>query len=126
MQCFVGGRRSGKTSYLINLSHDTGYPIVTRSKAMADYIESMAMRMGKVIPQPLTYGSREMLLGSPLRRSVLVDEADGVLSDMMGVQIVACALNGNAVCSAETHIASMGLFDLLKVWRKARKTKHDD
>ena len=47
MQVYVGGRRSGKTRHLINLSHETGFPIVTRSEAMAKQIERDAMRIGK-------------------------------------------------------------------------------
>ena len=130
MQCFVGGRRSGKTMHLINLSHDTGYPIVTRSKQAAKAIEQQAMRIGKPIPEPISYGSREMLIGAPLRRNVLVDEAGGVLEDMLGVHIAAVSIDGDALSLANPaiphEIESMGLLELVKTWRTQRKGKRND
>lgn len=97
MQCFVGGRRTGKTRQLICLSHDTGYPIITRNKQMADAIEHQAMSMGKFIPKPICYKNREMLIGSLRDRKVLVDEAGDILEEILGVHIVAAAINGEAL-----------------------------
>lgn len=126
MQCYVGGRRSGKTQHLINLSHDTGIPIVTRSAQMAKAIERQAMKMGKPIPKPLSYGSREMLIGASLRRNILVDEAGGILDDLLGVHVVAAAIDGEALKLANPalgNLEEMGLLDLLRTWRKAKKGK---
>lgn len=129
MQCYIGGRRSGKTQHLINLSHDTGIPIVTRSEKMARAIEYQATRIGKPVPRPLCYRSREMLIGSPLRRNVLVDEAGGILEDMLGVRVVAASIDGEALRLANpalSNFESMGLFELLHTWSKERRTKREE
>lgn len=128
MQCYVGGRRSGKTHHLINLSHDTGIPIVTRSAQMAKAIEHQALKMGKPIPKPLSYGCREMLVGAPIRRNILVDEAGGILDDILGVHVVAAAIDGEAFQLANPalgNLAEMGLFELLRTWRKEKKGKRN-
>lgn len=127
MQCFVSGRRTGKTTQLIKLSHDTGIPIVTRNAAMANCIERQALRMGVAIPKPIVNrvsGWRE----PPVAKceSVLVDEAGGILEDMLGTRVVAVAINGDAVRIANPAMPDfeqMGLADLLREWRKASKQK---
>lgn len=129
MQCFVGGRQTGKTWQLICLSHDTGYPIVTRTANTAKRIEQMARRAGKTIPKPICYASREMLIGSPMRRNVLVDESQGILEDVLNAHIVAASIQGEALalCKANPAIGSMGLIELLRRWNKERKqeNKHE-
>lgn len=105
MQCFIGGRRFGKTHQLICLSHDTGYPIVTRSAEMVKAIEYQATKMGKSIPEPICYTSREMLVGAPLRRNVLIDEVGGILEEILGVHIVAAAIDGEALQLANPAIS---------------------
>ena len=129
MQVYVGGRRSGRTRHLINLSHETGFPIVTRSEAMAKQIERDAMRIGKPVPPPICYRSREMLVGAPMLRHVLVDEAGGILSDMLGTHVVVASIDGEALKLANPALAnleSMGLFELLRTWRKERKAKRKE
>lgn len=64
MQCYVGGRRSGKTRHLINLSHETGITIVTRTNDMAKQIEYDAMRIGKPIPRPICIANRASLINT--------------------------------------------------------------
>lgn len=53
MQCFVSGRRNGKTTRLIMLSHDTGIPIYTRTAQMAAFVEHRARTLGVTIPKPI-------------------------------------------------------------------------
>lgn len=53
MQCFVSGRRNGKTTRLIMLSHDTGIPIYTRTAQMAAFVEHQARTLGVTIPKPI-------------------------------------------------------------------------
>ncbi len=128
MQCYVGGRRSGKTRYLINLSHETGIPIVTRSEVMAKYIERQAMEIGKPVPRPICYKSREMLIGAPMCKNVLVDEAGTILEEILGVNVVAASIDGEALRLANPALGSfesMGLVELLRTWRKAKKGKRN-
>lgn len=129
MQCYVGGRRSGKTRHLINLSHETGITIVTRTNEMAKQIEYDAMRIGKPIPRPICIANRARLIGTLNGRNVLVDEAGGILEDILGVHIVAASIDGEALKLANPALAnleSMGLFELLRTWRKERKANRKE
>lgn len=126
MQCFVGGRRTGKTWQLICLSHDTGYPIVARSKQMAHTIERQAMSMGKSIPPVIVNQTAGFTPKLTYNQPVLVDEAQGVLSDVLGVQVVAASIDGEALKLANPALGdleSMGLLELLRTCRKAKKGK---
>ena len=67
-----------------------------------------------------------MLIGAPLRRNILVDEAGGILDDLLGVHVVAAAIDGEALKLANPalgNLEEMGLLDLLCTWRKEKKGK---
>lgn len=128
MQCFVGGRRTGKTWQLICLSHDTGYPIVARSKQMAHAIEHQAMSMGKSIPRVVVNQTAGFTPNLTHNQPVLVDEAQGVLSDVLGAQVVAASIDGEALKLANPALGGleeMGLIELLRTWRKEKKGKRN-
>lgn len=120
MQCFVSGRRTGKTTRLIMLSHDTGIPIYTRNAQMAASVEHQARTLGVTIPKPICWTPK--LIG--LRPSkVIVDEAGGVLEDVLGAKVVAASIDGEALNPAIPDLEAMGFLDLLRAWRRARKRK---
>lgn len=120
MQCFVSGRRTGKTTRLIMLSHDTGIPIYTRTAQMAAFVEHQARTLGVTIPKPICRTPK--LIG--LRSSkVIVDEAGGVLEDVLGAKVVAASIDGEALNPAIPDLEAMGFLDLLRAWRRARKRK---
>ena len=54
MTIYVSGRQSGKTTFLIRQSADTGAVIVAPTCQMARYIDSMARDLGLQIPPPDT------------------------------------------------------------------------
>lgn len=54
MTIYVSGRQSGKTTFLIRQSADTGAVIVAPTCQMARYIDSMARDLGLQIPPPVT------------------------------------------------------------------------
>lgn len=124
MQCYVGGRRTGKTTSLIRLSHDTGFPIVCRTQEMAWAIEWQALRMGTEIPVPICYKNQAVAVGALRERRVLVDEAQGVLSEMLGRDVVAASIDGEALRLANPAIGSMKFLDLLRLWRSERKERN--
>ena len=128
MQCFVGGRRSGKTWQMICLSHDTGFPIIARTKAMANYIEDQAHRMGKAIPKPITVTNYSLMIGALRGEKVIVDEAQGILEDILKVSIVAASINGEALMLPlqDPAIGSLGFFELLRTWREERRAKREE
>lgn len=120
MQCFVSGRRTGKTTRLIMLSHDTGIPIYTRTAQMAAFVEHQARTLGVTIPKSICRTPK--LIG--LRPSkVIVDEAGGVLEDVLGAKVVAASIDGEALNPAIPDLEAMGFLDLLRAWRRARKRK---
>lgn len=120
MQCFVSGRRTGKTTLLIMLSHDAGIPIYTRTAQMAAFVEHQARTLGVTIPKPICRTPK--LIGSRPSK-VIVDEAGGVLEDVLGAKVVAVSINGEALNPAIPDLEAMGFLDLLRAWRRARKRK---
>lgn len=120
MQCFVSGRRTGKTTLLIMLSHDTGIPIYTRTAQMAAFVEHQARTLGVTIPKPIC--KPQKLLGKRPRQ-VIVDEAGGVLEDVLGAKVVAASIDGVAMNPAMPDLGAMGFLDLFRAWRRARKRK---
>ena len=60
MLAIIGGRQTGKTTCLIEMSNETGYPILTATRGMAESIELMARRMHKEIPPVITPSSYVM------------------------------------------------------------------
>ena len=77
-----GGRNCGKTTELIKISAETGYPIVCVSKAIAHVISSQAHDLGFKIPFPITF--RELPLKSSKYKAVLVDEIEHLLEELIG------------------------------------------
>lgn len=120
MQVFIGGRRTGKTTRLIMLSHDTGIPIYTRTEQMAAFVEHQARRMGVTIPKPIC---RTPKLTGLRPSQVIVDEAGGVLEDVLGAKVVAASIDGVALNPAMPDLKAMGFLDLFRAWRRARKRK---
>lgn len=127
MQCFVGGRRSGKTWQMICLSHDTGFPIIARTKAMANYIEGQAYRMGKTIPKPIPATNYSLMIGALSGEKVIVDESQGILEDILKVRIVAASIDGEALMLPLQNpaIGSLGFIELLRTWIKERRAKRE-
>jgi hypothetical protein len=75
--------------------------------------------MGKPIPKPISY---VRLAARPIpNQRVLVDEAQGVLDDALRAHVVAASIDGDVLTSANPAIGRMGLLELMRTWRKARK-----
>lgn len=98
MITFVGSRQTGKTSRLIRLSHETGFPILVSTAERARSIELMAARARLEIPRPMT--PREMTR----RRSelsvdnrVLVDEMADLVGSIVGARVVGGTMEGVAI-----------------------------
>lgn len=53
MTIYIAGRQTGKTSFLIRESARTGAVIIAPTAVMAEYIDSMARKMGLKIPAPI-------------------------------------------------------------------------
>lgn len=97
MQCFVGGRFVGKTTWLIMKSCVTGVPIMAPNMHMAKLIEHQAKRMGLQIKPVLSY--RDLLTSGKTRADnrVLVDELVLFTEQFLGTRIVAATISGEPV-----------------------------
>ena len=84
MKIIQGGRGSGKTYTLVQLSHLSCYPIMTRNRCSKKYIQMMADQLGLTIPEPIVFRSKQDTRGKLLPTDkVLVDDLDGWLSDIV-------------------------------------------
>lgn len=84
MKFVTGKRGSGKTRKLIELSVETGYPIVTSSEVSAKYIKELAQQMG--VEVPYVYTERQAREGRIMgfdRRAVLIDNAESLIEDAL-------------------------------------------
>lgn len=91
MKIIVDRRQAGKTTKLIMLSSETGYPIITPSEMMADAVVKLSKLMRVKIPQPLSINAilRGGAHGPGMhgRHRVLMDELPACL-DALGLEVV--------------------------------------
>ncbi len=94
-QMILGGRRTGKTTQLINLSAENGRYILVRNMQEASQIAKLANELGVNIPYPITV--QEIVVGklegsSVLRDGLYVDNALDVLEQILGTEIVTASI----------------------------------
>lgn len=102
MIIITGERGTGKTSELIKLSEETGYPIVARGSINARYVKERAEAMGAKITDVYTVTQVE---NGKLRgidyRGILLDDADSVieraLAYYLSATVKAASVNRNNV-----------------------------
>ena len=96
----IKDRGTGKSTQLLYISAITQYPILTKTKNMADNLLKMADDLELNIPVPLTENDIESR-GIKLSENVLVDE---------GYDLIGTALN----YYLGTHVVAVTLTDKLK------------
>ncbi len=89
------GRQTGKTTKLIGLANAFDATVVTPTNAMAVNVKRMAQQMGaKVSATSLqNNGIKELREAG---RPIIVDDADLILEDVLGVSIAAMTFDGRA------------------------------
>lgn len=92
-RCFVGGRGTGKTAFLVNVSSQTGARIVVPTREQAREAVFLSQRMGTPIKAPATPYEFAAKF-TALERSVIVDEAQAVLEHFLAADIMAMTVNG--------------------------------
>ena len=97
MQCFVGGRHIGKTTWLIMQSSVTGVPIMAPNKRMAACIELQANRMGLQIKPVLSYRDFMGRMTTNLDNRFLVDELATFAEQSLGIHIAAATMSAELV-----------------------------
>lgn len=124
MLAIIGGRQTGKTTCLIAMSNETGYPILTATRFMADSIELQARKMNVQIPPVLSLSNMPLngsLMGA---ERVLVDELGLVAESLIGAEVVSASIDGVALVKAQppsTDLAKLGIWEAFKIWRSERK-----
>ena len=98
MKIIQGGRGSGKTYTLVQLSHLRDYPIMTRNRCSKKYIQMMADQLGLTIPEPIVFRSKQDTRGKLLPTDkVFVDDLDewlsNIVSDYFGSAVTAATMN---------------------------------
>ncbi len=100
MICIVGQRQAGKTTELIKLSAETGYPIVTSYYFQVDEIERRARQLGLDIPKPIGLRDPDLLkvvLSKRGKSGILVDDAVSMLEHLFMCDIAAVSINGSVI-----------------------------
>lgn len=124
MLAIIGGRQTGKTTCLIEMSNEIGYPILTATRVMADNIELMARKMNVQIPPVLSLSGMP-LTGSLVRAErVIVDEVGLLIECITGAEVVAASIDGVALVKAQppsTDLSKLGIWEAFKLWRSERK-----
>lgn len=82
MKMILKGRGEGKTTELVKLSAETGYPIVTHSVGHNEVIKTRAKELKINIPKPIHFKQLDSLRGMHIS-GVLVDDADMLLSSLI-------------------------------------------
>ena len=85
----TGLDKSGKTSELIRLSHETKAVIITKNSLHTDYVKKLAEKMGYDIPNPICWKDIGVLrlTGSSIytrleEDGVLLDDVEDILDDL--------------------------------------------
>lgn len=85
MKFITGPRCSGKTTALIEESVKTGIPIISPTRAMAEYVKRMAKDYGVDIPDPVSIG--EVVKHGDKQGKYLIDEL-GLCLSVLGIEVV--------------------------------------
>lgn len=115
MKKFIGERRCGKTTRLIELSAKEQIPILTRSAGDAKCIKIDAQRMGLKIPEPISIlqliidGNHENIDDIP---KIIVDDTEYILKvllerfNVQSVEAIALCIDndmGDEVINVNMH-----------------------
>lgn len=90
MKVIYSPRNSGRTTELINRSHETGKYILVGSKKEARQVFDFALSLDKSIPYPVTVAEvqgHHHLGKSSLREGVLIDNLEWVLYALLGLEV---------------------------------------
>lgn len=95
MKVITGGRRSGKTSQIIRMSHEMNAYILVANKQQAKNVANTAEYMGLRIPYPITiHELKNLNNNSEIRRKgILVDESLHILELFLGTPILGASVN---------------------------------
>lgn len=93
MKVIADKRGSGKTTKLLYASHVTGTPIVVATLQQKSFLLGMARELNIDIPDPISISTSRELDKLDCHSSVLIDNAEWVLKNILGVNIVAMTVS---------------------------------
>lgn len=122
----VGHRQSGKTQALIELSEQTGIPILAPTWMMRDLIAHQAERQGRTIPAPQVYRPADFPPSRADRerpwRNVYADEVQKYFAGLR--YTTGCVTLNLEDVSIETFKeVNPTLREVLRMWWQARKER---
>lgn len=124
MLAIIGGRQTGKTTCLIEMSSSTGYSILTATRGMAESIELQAQKMHVHIPPVLSLSSIPLHGTLIPHQRVIVDDLGLLAECFTGAEIMAASIDGVAMVKANppsTDLSKLGMWEAFKLWRSERK-----
>lgn len=83
MDIISGGRGTGKTKKLLEISEKEQIPIICSSRDRAHALFKRAKTEGYDIPCPISCDNLNIMRGTYIKRDVLVDDAEQVLAALM-------------------------------------------
>ncbi|GEM02517.1 hypothetical protein SAMN05421839_10625 [Halolactibacillus halophilus] len=83
IKVFCQPRKSGKTTKLIKMAHESNAIIIVNSSDQAKEVSFIAKRMGLVIPKPISVDEYISSYDKYKRYPLLVDEAQSVLNRLL-------------------------------------------
>lgn len=122
MTVYAGGRQSGKTQKLLELSADTRVAIVCRNRQTALLFADIAKEQNLIIPTPIPLAT--ITEGYVRPDEVLVDETEDVLEVLLGSRVEAATCRSTIVPVDDSEVVKLPS-DMHGVTFTVAKMKHD-
>ena len=99
MKILLGSPSTGKTKKILELSSETGVPVLCESTARVERLIEKARGYGFSIPTPVTYDTL-----NPSVKAVYVDDISAFVEKMLNVRVAAYTVNN----TDDTEIVNLG------------------
>ena len=99
MKILLGSPSTGKTKKILELSSETGVPVLCESTARVERLIEKARGYGLIIPTPVTYDTL-----NPSIKAVYVDDISAFVEKMLNVKVAAYTVNN----TDDTEIVNLG------------------
>lgn len=102
MDIIIGGRQTGKTTEMIKRSSELWIPIITSTSVRACCIKSQALKIGYIIPEPLSfeeYNRKRVYQRTLFNKGILVDQFDHILQMLFNNDINAFTVDKDFIDS---------------------------
>lgn len=122
IKTIIKPRQGGKTTDLLSMSAETGYPIVVKNRNDSRLLKKRAKEISLTIPEPIT--TTQILNGKVKINTnhVLIDDAEYFINQIM-LKLIGCGVAGLTMCKRnekgnEVTIYGEDLQEVLKALEK--------